>query len=112
MRKLGVEPRPAYRVWLVGYEEWEPRVWNECPPRGVVLEPAEEGWLRADEAAVFLHSFNTAMLRHPKRIWAVPVRVVVRYEGDLSSGDPLEIDSVDFSQMRLSKDRLAELGLR
>lgn len=102
----------AYRVWLIGYDDWVPRRWNDRPPRSVAIEPAEQGWLPADEAAVFLHSFNSAMLRHPKRIWAIPVRVAFRFEGDLDAGQIVDGDEIDFSQMRLSDDRLAELGLK
>ena len=78
-----------YRVWLIAYEDWRPRSWRSRPPRGVALEPAEEQLFTADEAAVFVESFNRTILKAPKNVWAVAIRVRVRCDGDLQPGQPL-----------------------
>lgn len=88
-----------FRVWLIGYDGGTPQRWDAVPPEAVALEPAEEGALSAEEAAVFVHSFNEAMLSHPKRVWAVPVPVVVRYEGDLRRGQIVDDESIDFAAL-------------
>ncbi|MBX3411561.1 MAG: hypothetical protein KF708_02495 [Pirellulales bacterium] len=100
MVAAGSERGQKYRVWLVGFGEWEPERWSDVPPESVAIEAAEEGWLSVDEAAVFVRSFNTAMLTHPKRVWAIPVPVVVRYEGDLTAGQTVEAEAVDVRPLK------------
>lgn len=92
--------RQRYRVWLVGFAAWEPQRWSDVPPEAVALEAAEDAWFSLDEAAVFVRSFNSAMLAHPKRIWAIPVPVVVRYEGDLTAGQTIEADAIDVRPLK------------
>lgn len=89
-----------YRVWLVGFGDWQPERWSDVPPESVALEAAEESWLSIEEAAVFVRSFNSAMLTHPKRVWAIPVPVVVRYEGDLTAGQTVEAGDVDVRPLK------------
>lgn len=85
----------VYRAWLVACPaDWQPERWDECPPTCIALEPAEMGYLLADEVNVFVRSFNTAMLRHPKRIWAVAVPVTLQFVGDLVMGQQLDADQV------------------
>lgn len=102
----GEKQQQKYRVWLVGFTEWEPERWSDVPPEAVAIEAAEEGWLSVEEAAVFVRSFNSAMLTHPKRIWAVPVPVEVRYEGDLTVGQPIEADDLDLRPLKKVAQKL------
>lgn len=78
--------RQWFRVWIAVYERWQPRSWVDVPPNSVVLEPADDGCLSADEAAVYIEAFNQAMIAHPRNRWAVAVPVTIRYEGDLMPG--------------------------
>jgi len=96
-----------FRVWLVGFGDWQPERWSDVPPESVALEAAEDSWLSLDEATVFVRSFNSAMLTHPKRVWAIPVPVVVRYEGDLTAGQTIEGDAVDVRPLKKVARKIA-----
>lgn len=76
----------VYRVWLTGYVDWEPTSWSDVPPRSVAIRPAEPGCMTSEQAAVYIQSFNQAMLSKPKNVWAVGVCVAVQYQGDLTPG--------------------------
>lgn len=94
------EKTPVFRIWLVRYGRWQPASWDEMPPRARALWPVEGlEPLPAAEAAAFVRQFNEQMLVRPKHIWAVPVAVVPRYEGDLRPGQPLEPPMGDMSPL-------------
>jgi len=92
--------RQKYRVWLIGFQDWQPERWSDTPLESVALEPAEDAWFTVEEAAVFVRSFNEAMLTHPKQIWAIPVPVAVRYDGDLAAGQAIDGDTIDLTPLR------------
>ena len=29
------------RIWIAGYDDWQPTDWHDVPPRAIALEPAE-----------------------------------------------------------------------
>ncbi len=77
---------PLFRVWITRFERWQPRAWDELPPRATAVEPAEPMALSAREAIRFLEGFNRTMLARLLPIWAVAVPVTIHYEGDLREG--------------------------
>lgn len=79
-----------YRVWLVRCDCWRPGGWNDMPPEAVAVEEGDIGSMSADEAAHFVRGFNETMLLARRQLWAIPVAVVIRYEGDLSPGHSVE----------------------
>ena len=80
-----------YRVWLVAYRHWQPRNCSDAPPNAVALEPAEDGTMSARRAARYVAAFNRAALGGRRRVWAVAIPVVLRYEGDPRPGQNLPI---------------------
>jgi hypothetical protein len=92
MKETGDAPLQLYRIWIAGYDDWQPTDWHDVPPRAIALEPAEASALSAAQARSFLEGFNTQMLRNQvlhqtRRLWAVAVPVVLRYDGDTHSGE-------------------------
>ena len=97
MKEPGDAPRQLYRIWIAGYDDWQPTAWHDVPPRAVTVEPAEASALSAAQAQSFLEGFNTEMLHSlvvhgqmvhgAKRLWAVALPVVVRWEGDVQAGE-------------------------
>jgi len=79
-----------FRVWIAGYDRWQPAGFAEVPPGAVALEPAEEGTMSAAQATAYVEAFNRAALARQRKIWAVALPVVVRYEGDLRPGEKIE----------------------
>ncbi len=79
----------VYRVWLAGYSDWQPSHWSDVPPNSIALRPAEPGCMTCEQATQYIESFNQAMLARPKNVWAVGVRIAVRYRGDLFPGQTL-----------------------
>jgi hypothetical protein len=79
-----------FRLWITTYVDWRPAHWNETPPRATAIEPVEEALYSAQEAALFLEGFNSAMIGQEKPIWAVAVPITIRYEGDAQPGMPVE----------------------
>ena len=76
-----------FRLWIVTYlGDWKPRRWNEAPPAAQAVEPVDDAVYSAQEAAMFLEGFNSAMLEADRPIWAVAVSVTIRFEGDARSG--------------------------
>jgi hypothetical protein len=75
-----------FRVWIATYADWRPGRWSDLPPRATALEPVEDAAYSADEAALFLEGFNSAMLESERPIWAVAVPIVIRFEGDAAAG--------------------------
>ena len=85
------------RIWIAGYDDWQPTDWHDVPPRAIALEPAEAAPLSAAQAQSFLEGFNRQMLDgqllhtrmrcNAKRLWAVAVPVTVLYDGDARSGE-------------------------
>jgi hypothetical protein len=100
-------PLQRFRIWITGYDDWQPTDWHDVPPRAIALEPAEAAALSAAQAQSFLEGFNRQMLhdrlsdgqeiegskgdgkqlRPAARLWAVAVPVAVLYEGDAQSGE-------------------------
>jgi hypothetical protein len=78
--------QPLFRIWIATYADWRPGHWNDAPPRATALELVDDAAYSAEEAALFLQGFNTAMLEEDRPIWAIAVPVVVRYEGDAQVG--------------------------
>ncbi|MCA9103201.1 MAG: hypothetical protein R3C10_03605 [Pirellulales bacterium] len=80
----------SFRVWVARCDDWNPADWSDVPPTAVALEPAEPHLMTRVEAAVYVEAFNRAMLARSPRIWALPVRVTVRLDGDLANGQPVD----------------------
>lgn len=105
-------PLPRYRIWIAGYDDWQPSDWHDVPPRAIALEPADTFALSAAQAQSFLEGFNREMLHNQmlqgqmlqgqmlhgqtvqgqmlhgvRRLWAVAVPVLVCYEGDPHPGE-------------------------
>lgn len=78
-----------FRVWITRYEDWLPRSLRDRPPKATAVEPAEKGTMNARDAGVYIEAFNRAAIEAGRRLWAVAVPVVVRYEGEPQAGDPL-----------------------
>ena len=79
----------SFRVWLAQYADWQPAGWCDVPPQATALEPADNGYMSAAEARLFVEGFNEAISSNGNQIWAVAVPVVLRYEGDVRSGDKI-----------------------
>lgn len=81
----------GYRVWVTEFSRpWQPTRWNDIPPEATAVEPMEEGCVGADRAACLVEGFNEAVLGGGRgRNWAVAVPVVVRYDQDLTPGEPV-----------------------
>lgn len=75
-----------YRVWIMRYENWRPRRWNQTPPAMTADRPADDACYNADEAREMVAGFNRQELREHRGRWAVAVPVIVRHEGDLQRG--------------------------
>ena len=80
---------PTFRVWLVGFDRWQPTTWYEIPPEAVAIEPADEDCMTGDAATLFVQGFNEITLARHSQIWAIPVPVHVTYEHDLVPGQRL-----------------------
>jgi len=80
---------PRFRVWILRYEQWEPQSLRDRPPRAVAVEPAERGTMSARQASVYVEAYNRAALGARRRLWAMAVPVVVRYEGEPRAGEVL-----------------------
>ena len=76
-----------YRVWIVSCEGWRPQSVSDVPAHAVAVEPAEETPMSAEEAGIYVESFNATALAEPSGHWAVAVPLQVRYEGDLAAGE-------------------------
>jgi len=87
MKETGDAPRQRYRIWIAGYDDWQPTDWHDVPPRAIALEPAEPFALSAAQAQSFLEGFNREMLHGAKRLWAVAVPVVVLFDGEPLPGE-------------------------
>jgi hypothetical protein len=74
-------------VWILRYEQWEPQSLHDQPPRAMAVEPAERGTMSARQAAVYVEAFNRAALDGRRRLWALAVPVMVRYEGEPRAGE-------------------------
>jgi hypothetical protein len=79
-----------YRVWIARYDHWRPAGPQAVPPRAVALEPAEPGTMSAAQAACYAEAFNRTALAGGRKIWAVVLPVIVRYDGDAQPGQLLE----------------------
>lgn len=83
-----------FRVWVASYGDWNPTVWSDVPPSAVAIEPAEPHCMTRSEAALYVEAFNRAMLAQSKRLWALPIKVAVRLEGDVSPGQAIGADLI------------------
>lgn len=81
--------KTRYRVWIIEYDRQEPVGWTDVPPGAVAVEPAERGTMSAHRAAAYVEAFNRAALAARRRLRAVAVPVVVRYEGEPRAGEPI-----------------------
>ncbi|OHB72842.1 MAG: hypothetical protein A2V70_01495 [Planctomycetes bacterium RBG_13_63_9] len=81
-----------FRVWVTACNLGWPSDPHHRPATAVALEPAEEGTMSAQQAAVYVEAFNRAALAAARRIRAVALPVTVRYEGDLRPGDTVRIE--------------------
>ena len=84
---------PTFRVWLVGFDRWQPTTWYEMPPEAVAIEPADDACMSGDAATLFVQGFNETTLARHSQIWAIPVPVQVTYEHDLVPGQRLKSSS-------------------
>jgi len=75
-----------FRVWIVNCEGWRPQSVTDVPTHAVAVEPAEEAPMSAEEAGIYIESFNETALSEQTGNWAVAVPLWVRYEGDLTAG--------------------------
>ena len=75
-----------FRLWIATYGDWRPRQWNDTPPAAEALEPVDAAAYSAEEAAMFLEGFNSAMLASERPLWAVAVPITIRYDGDAQCG--------------------------
>jgi hypothetical protein len=89
MESIGMGSPQMFRLWITTYANWRPAQWSDSPPTAIALEAVENALYSADEAALFLEGFNSAMLENSEPIWAVAVPVTVRYEGDAQPGMPV-----------------------
>ena len=78
-----------FRVWIVQYDHWQPSSHHDIPVEAIVLEPAEYGSMPRGEAALYVESFNRTALEGGRKIWAVAIPVVLRYEGDPQPGETI-----------------------
>ena len=80
-----------YRVWIVQFDRCEPVRPDEVPAaRAVALEPAEEGTMPAAEARAYVEAFNRVAARGRRRVRAVALPVVIRYQGEPRPGQALD----------------------
>ena len=84
----------SFRVWVASYRDFRPTNWSDIPPEATALEPAEPHCMTRREAALYVEAFNRAMLEQSKRLWALPVQVTPRLDGDLSPGEPVASDMI------------------
>jgi hypothetical protein len=91
--------RNLYRVWIVDCEGWQPAAWHQAPPRARALEPALAECLPRELAAAYVEAFNTQMLAEPRGQWAVPFRVTLRYDGEPTAGQPVDLSSLDLGAL-------------
>ena len=87
MRNLGTGQRQGFRVWIAQYQNWQPKHWSDVPPEATAIKPIDGECISAEGAADLLEGFNRVMLEKPRRVWAVAVPVVVRYDHDLEPGE-------------------------
>lgn len=92
-----------FRVWIAGYEGWVPSGWSDVPPAVVAIEPAEPHCMTESEAALYVEAFNRAMLQQSKRLWALPVRVSVRFDGDWVRGQEIDADAISNQLLRVPR---------
>ena len=83
MNPTATVPQETYRLWIAGFENWQPQSWSDVPPRARPIEAAVEGCFNAAQAAAFMEGFNTQVLRDAKPYWAVATNVTAQYQGDL-----------------------------
>ncbi len=77
-----------YRVWIAGYDARQGTGRTNGP--AVALEPAEEGTMSTEQAAVYVEAFNRSVSAGRREIWAVAVPVTVEYRGEPCPGQILE----------------------
>ena len=79
-----------YRVWIAGYDARQGTGRTGGPPAAVALEPAEEGTMSTEQAAVYVEAFNRSASAGRREIWAVAVPVKVEYRGEPCPGQILD----------------------
>ena len=78
-----------FRVWIARYDHWQPCGHGDVPAEATALEPAEHGTMSRSEATAYVEAFNRTALEGGRRIWAIALPVVVRYEGDPEPGETI-----------------------
>jgi hypothetical protein len=84
---------PLFRVWAICYHDWQPKRWDETPPRSRAVEPVLDACLSWAEACAVIEGFNETMLAEADRpgppigdLWAVAIRATLRLDGDIEPG--------------------------
>ena len=80
-----------FRVWIARYEQGRPGDCGGVPPGAVAVEPAEEGTMSGEEAAVYVEAFNRAAYGRSGKLRAVALPVVVRYHGEPRPGQVIDV---------------------
>ena len=91
MNRRASGSRPRFRVWIAAYQDWQPRDCRDIPPQVVPLEPAEANLMTSRQARRYVEAFNRIALTCPRKIWAIALPVVVRWDGEPSPGTALSL---------------------
>ncbi len=78
-----------FRVWIAEYGDWKPSDFRDVPPVATALEPAEDGTLPGELAAVYVEAFNREALHRPRKIWAIALPASICYCGDPQPGQTI-----------------------
>ena len=93
-----------FRVWITTCTEHGRGDALVLEPETVVaLEPAEEGPMSAQEAAVYVEAFNRAAEHRRRKFRAVAVPVTVIYQGEPRPGEALDRQAADAQLDRARK---------
>ena len=87
MKDVEQAGRGRFRVWIAGYDDWQPGHPGDVPPAAVALEPAEPESMPAELAAAYVAAFNRAAWGGRRKIWAVAFPVKFCYRGDPQPGE-------------------------
>ncbi len=93
-----------FRVWIATCNEpcRGDALFHE-PETVAALEPAEEGPMSAEEAAVYVEAFNRAATDQRRKFRAVAVPVTVIYRGEPRPGEALDRQAADAQLDRAQK---------
>ena len=91
MKGTNQAEKVRFRVWIAGYDSRQPDGYRDAPATATALEPAEDGTMSAEQAAVYVEAFNRAAGGKGRGIRAVALPVTLRYEGEPRPGQELQI---------------------